>query len=109
MSSVSSEAIHLRLVDRERPAVALGFPSAPRGDFARVHIERSPSSLLALPLLSEEAPVVWKIGSVGPSPRCREEWWPLWALFLRSSSTNSESAADGLGSLSLGGGDIATL
>lgn len=103
--SVPSEEMHLRLVDRERPAVAPGFPSGPRGDFTLVLRERFPSSLPALPLLSEEAPVVWKMGSMGPSPRCRVEPWPLWALFLRSSSTNSERAADGLGSLSLGGGD----
>lgn len=109
MLSVPSEEIHLRLVDRERPAVAPGFPSAPRGDFPRVFSERSPSSLLALPLLSEDAPVVWKMGSIGPSPRCRVEPWPLWALFLRSSSTNSERAADGLGSLSLDRGDAAVL
>lgn len=97
MPSAPSEVIHLRLVDRERPPVAPAFPSAPRGDFTLVLSERSPSSLLALPLLSEEALVVWKMGNTGPSPRCRVEPWPLWALFLRSSSTNSERAADGLG------------
>lgn len=109
MSSAPSEEMHLRLVDRERPAVAPGIPSAPSGDFTLVFSERSPSSLLALPLLSEEARVVWKMGSTGPSPRCRVDPWPLWALFLRSSSTNSERAADGLGSLSLDGDDTAVL
>lgn len=49
------------------------------------------------------------MGSVGQSSRPSVDGWPLCALFLRSSSTNSDRAAEGLGSFSLDTGDVSVL
>lgn len=49
------------------------------------------------------------MGRVGQSSRPSGEPWPLCALFRRSPSTNSDRAAEGLGSLSLDSGDASLL
>ena len=49
------------------------------------------------------------MGSVGQSSRPSGDPRPLCALCLRSPSTNSDRAADGLGSLSRGSGDASPL